>query len=284
MNVDMDLNSDASASTTTLTNDDHLKHFSDMNNDELIKEQEERIEKEIADNIPYVSDMVEVIRLLNEYDDDVYKLKVKDLTNTYKYIRKTRPDGNCFFRAFTFSYFDSLIGDKKEYDRFFPIAKESKDKLVELGFPAFTIEDFHDNFMDTLVKIGEGMTTEQLLEVFNDSCPSDYLVVYMRLITSGHPQKESHFYSNFIEGDRSVSEFCKQEVEPMYKESDHIHIIALTDAFKVGTRIIYMDRCEGGKVTMHDFGMPDGSDESPRVHLLYRPGHYDILYQTSCSS
>jgi len=67
----------------------------------------------------------------------------------------------------------------------------------------------------------------------------------------------------------------------MYKESDHIHIIALTDAIKVGTRIIYMDRCDGGKVTNHDFGIADASKDSPRVDLLYRPGHYDILYQTS---
>lgn len=60
----------------------------------------------------------------------------------------------------------------------------------------------------------------------------------------------------------------------MFKESDHIHIIALTSAIGVGVRLQYMDRGEGGKVNAHDF--PDGSQ--PRVHLLYRPGHYDILY------
>ena len=38
-------------------------------------------------------------------------------------------------------------------------------------------------------------------------------------------QLEGEFYQNFMEGGRSVAEFCNTEVEPMYKESDHIHII-----------------------------------------------------------
>ena len=38
-------------------------------------------------------------------------------------------------------------------------------------------------------------------------------------------QLEGDFYQNFMEGGRSVAEFCNTEVEPMYKESDHIHII-----------------------------------------------------------
>ena len=46
-----------------------------------------------------------------------------------------------------------------------------------------------------------------------------------RLLTSKQLQLEGEFYQNFMEGGRSVAEFCNTEVEPMYKESDHIHII-----------------------------------------------------------
>ena len=66
-----------------------------------------------------------------------------------------------------------------------------------------------------------------------------------------------------------------QEVEPMCKESDHIHIIALTAALNVNIRVEYMDRGEGGKVTAHDF--PEGSQA--KLCMLYRPGHYDLLYK-----
>lgn len=60
----------------------------------------------------------------------------------------------------------------------------------------------------------------------------------------------------------------------MYKESDHIHIIALTSYLGVGVRVVYLDRGENQKVNHHDFpeGMP------PQIALLYRPGHYDVLY------
>lgn len=94
-------------------------------------------------------------------------------------------------------------------------------------------------------------------------------------MTSCHLQLNAEFYSNFIEGEGSVKEFCAQEVEPMYRESDHIHIISLTECSGVNVRINYLDR--GGsedRVNTHDF--PEGS--SPRIHLLYRPGHYDIVY------
>lgn len=60
----------------------------------------------------------------------------------------------------------------------------------------------------------------------------------------------------------------------MGHESDHIHVTALTLALGINVRIQYMDRGEGGKVNRHDF--PE--DSVPDIHLLYRPGHYDILY------
>ena len=66
-----------------------------------------------------------------------------------------------------------------------------------------------------------------------------------------------------------------QEVEPMSKECDHIHIIALAQALNVSILVEYMDRGEGGTVNHHVF--PEGGD--PRIFLLYRPGHYDILYK-----
>lgn len=60
----------------------------------------------------------------------------------------------------------------------------------------------------------------------------------------------------------------------MYKESDHIHIMAACAAMSTAVRVVYMDRGSSKSNTVHD--LPEGS--SPSVHLLYRPGHYDILY------
>ncbi|XP_062949938.1 ubiquitin thioesterase OTUB1 isoform X2 [Cynocephalus volans] len=221
--------------------------------DEAIMAQQDRIQQEIAVQNPLVSERLELSVLYKEYaeDDNIYQQKIKDLHKKYSYIRKTRPDGNCFYRAFGFSHLEALLDDSKELQRFKAVSAKSKEDLVSQGFTEFTIEDFHN------------------------TSTSDYLVVYLRLLTSGYLQRESKFFEHFIEGGRTVKEFCQQEVEPMCKESDHIHIIALAQALSVSIQVEYMDRGEGGTTNPHVF--PEGSE--PKVYLLYRPGHYDILYK-----
>ena len=61
----------------------------------------------------------------------------------------------------------------------------------------------------------------------------------------------------------------------MYHESDHIHVIAITKATNVPIRVVYMDRSDQEFTTEHNF--PEDSTSS-KLNILYRPGHYDILY------
>ena len=41
--------------------------------------------------------------------------------------------------------------------------------------------------------------------------------------------------------------------------------------------VIYLDRGDNKEASAHRF--PD--DKEPMLHLLYRPGHYDVLYAKS---
>jgi len=68
----------------------------------------------------------------------------------------------------------------------------------------------------------------------------------------------------------------------MGRESDHIHIATLTTSTNVPVRVEYVDRGSTTatdhvelQVNHHDF--PDDS-APPKICLIYRPGHYDILY------
>lgn len=68
----------------------------------------------------------------------------------------------------------------------------------------------------------------------------------------------------------------------MTRESDNIHITALSQATGVPVRVIYMDHSEKSSLTIHEFGGSEtsSSDEfQPMITLLYRPGHYDLLYK-----
>lgn len=100
---------------------------------------------QISETIPLVGELEALSSLEKEYNEDpVYLLKVKDLSSKYKHVRRTRPDGNCFFRAFSYAYLEHLLTDKAEYEKFFEIAKNSKDILLRLGFSQFTVEDFYE--------------------------------------------------------------------------------------------------------------------------------------------
>uniref|UniRef100_A0A8B9JMX5 Ubiquitin thioesterase n=1 Tax=Astyanax mexicanus TaxID=7994 RepID=A0A8B9JMX5_ASTMX len=236
--------------------------------DEAIIAQQDRIQQEVI-SIFFSSIIVNCCCISK------FEMIRSDLQKKYTFIRKTRPDGNCFYRAFGFSYLESLLDDSKELHRFKAVAAKSKMDLVSQGFTEFTIEDFHNTFMDLIEVCDKQPSVGELLNSFNEQSVSDYLVVYLRLVTSGFLQREEDFFQHFIEGGRTVREFCQQEVEPMSKESDHIHIIALAQALNVCILVEYMDRGEGGTVNHHIF--PEDGD--PKVFLLYRPGHYDILYK-----
>lgn len=246
--------------------------------DHLITEQAERIQADIASTTGLVSARTPLAALEADFaNDPVFKSKVVKIGEKYGEFRRTRPDGNCFFRAVGFRLFERLLADQAELGKVRARLEGSKDEMVRLGMPEFTVEDFFDNFMSSLERLAAGADQAELAEVeemFRDEGTSNYLVVFLRLLTSKQLQLEGDFYQNFMEGGATVASFCSTEVEPMYRESDHIHIIGLTAAAGVSVRVVYLDRGEGDTPVHHDF--PEGQE--PGLHLLYRPGHYDILY------
>ena len=50
--------------------------------------------------------------------------------------------------------------------------------------------------------------------------------------------------------------------------------LGLTAAAGISVRVVYLDRGSGDEAVHHDF--PE--DSPPDIHILYRPGHYDVLY------
>ena len=82
-----------------------------------------------------------------------------------------------------------------------------------------------------------------------------------------------------------IPTFCSREVEPMGREFTMIQVLALAEAMAVDVAIEYLDGRDFDKaLTRHEFGPSqndsgsDGGSSTTKVTLLYRPGHYDILY------
>lgn len=230
----------------------------------------------------------------------VFLSKIQTLEGAYGLIRRTRGDGNCFFRSFVFAFIERmlLMGDDAEKDRVLARLAEVKKQLTEAGYEEMVMETPMDAMLDMVRNIGspvEPLSIDILEQNMCSEYISNYIVFLMRMITSCEIRRRSDFFEPFIMGmsDLGVGPFCQRFVDPMDEESDHVHIVALTDALQVPLRVVYLDRSaspggHGGPgagdeahVDMHDFvpeGLAGAAPVDPSVHLLYRPGHYDILY------
>lgn len=83
---------------------------------------------------------------------------------------------------------------------------------------------------------------------------------------------------------QTVSDYCDQSVMPSTSEIDNVSLSALKDVLLspagISLEILYLDRSEGDEVTLHRFDPVNCSGvRMGSIRLLYRPGHYDILYK-----
>jgi ubiquitin thioesterase protein OTUB1 len=140
-----------------------------------------------------------------------------------------------------------------------------------------------------------------------ENATSDYCTWFMRVMTAAQMKSNPDRYLPFLFADDNamsgslgvggmidIPTFCSREVEPMNKECGMVQVAALAECFGVRVAIEYMDgrvvydKKEDGsvekRVATHVFGESEegGSDEASTLTLLYRPGHYDILYQSEC--
>jgi ubiquitin thioesterase protein OTUB1 len=66
----------------------------------------------------------------------------------------------------------------------------------------------------------------------------------------------------------------------MRAEGDEVHLVALTDVLHVPLRIVIVDISGIEEPNTHIiYESPDDLPLVPCVTLLYRPGHYDIIYK-----
>ncbi|KAL7229038.1 hypothetical protein ACSBR2_007688 [Camellia fascicularis] len=294
------LQADADIASITPIQATEVEDWANFRDDDIMQQQS-AIRAVEAEKIPLVGDKEPLSSLAAEYQSGspILLEKIKVLSEQFDAIRRTRGDGNCFFRSFMFSYLEHILEsqDREEVNRITGNVENCRKTLQSLGYADFTFEDFFALFLEQLESVLQGneasISHDELIQRSRDQSISDYVVMFFRFVTSGEIRKRSEFFEPFILGltNTTVEQFCKSSVEPMGEESDHVHITAVSDALGVPIRVVYLDRssCDTGGVSVnhHDFipaisdapgGTSGGSETKPFINLLYRPGHYDILY------
>jgi ubiquitin thioesterase protein OTUB1 len=249
----------------------------------LIDQQAETIRKEIEENSPLISDVLPLDMLEFEFlEHAAYLIKTKNLKTKYSDYRKVRRDGSCFYRAYLFGIFEHIMKakDKALLTRITKLIKDSKNYLLSANFEEFVIEEFQQTLLDALELMEKDLMNENILiDMFCDKMRSDSLVMYLRFLTSGYLKTNAFLFEHFLENGIPMDFFCQTEVEPIDKECDQIQIMALVNYLEVPLRIVYLD-ANPKKTEAEEMIFPESADPKTLFcTLLYRPGHYDLLYK-----
>nr|XP_046268396.1 ubiquitin thioesterase OTUB2-like [Scatophagus argus] len=198
--------------------------------------------------------------------------KYKDLSSQFSSVRHVRGDGNCFYRALCFAHLESVLHNARALQRFKQTVIETCKHFSSAGFD----ESSFKHHLNTVVYVVEQCQADEqedrLFQLFNEQVTSDSVVQYLRLLTSAHLQNHADFFCDFVEAP-DLQLYCRQEVETMAMECDHVDILALSQALDVCIHIVSM---QGDEQQLAHHVIPEGAE--PSVHLLYQMSHYDILY------
>ncbi|KAL2831186.1 peptidase C65 Otubain-domain-containing protein [Aspergillus cavernicola] len=218
--------------------------------------------------------------------DATFSTKTTALAVTHPQSRIMKGDGNCGWRAVAFGYFEHLFNlrDTLQAHRELVRIKSLNTLLDQVGQQ----EHLYEIFVDATEEVFESITgaiergqrdDSFLVELFNDEYNSNAIITHFRLLTSAWMKLNPHRYQAFLS--MPLDQYCATRIETVKTEIDEVGLQGLVDGVIEGSglmvEILYLDRSEGDAVTSHVLTQTRPGIGS--IRLLYRPGHYDLLYQ-----
>lgn len=303
--------------------------------DEEILEQQEAIQRAQIESHPLVSAALPISALFEAHEDNhTFLRKLKALSKTHSHVRRTRPDGSCFYRAFLAGlaeYFiangikSSSAGDSGAagasvgsseaqalYTALLNTVEGSCEKLLALGHSEYTVPDFKDAMVDFLLALPAW--SHDALMAFLNTDDATWVIYYTRLLASLHICSNPEEFTPVVLGlhpecaakDDVLKAYVSAHVEPATVEADQPAVAALVAQTGVRLEVVYLDSRgaaqqgaaaaagsgngpispapqETDTPTFHQFAAPSSTAGRPHFSLLYRPGHYDVVYLASDS-
>ncbi|OAL05894.1 cysteine proteinase [Phaeosphaeriaceae sp. SRC1lsM3a] len=272
-----------------MASDDEIAHLQDLSS---------KYEPETTG--PLVGERQSSAAITTQYAnaDPVYRVKTAALPAKYAYFRTCRGDGHCGWRAIAFTYFEALlrVGDANKFGDEEARLMSMGNLLDHVGYSRDIWMEFAEGAFDLLRKLAnsvqamDGAAADILLQAFNDmdeDIASMSIITYVKLLASAWVQTHADEFRHFVPlGD--VKAYCGNHIEPSNCEADNIALVALSDALikpaGFGLEIWYLDRSPGEEINRSFHAEPTDHQQRPipnahMLRLLYRPGHYDILYK-----
>ncbi|KAJ3055585.1 hypothetical protein HK097_010009 [Rhizophlyctis rosea] len=234
-------------------------------------------------NAAFVSEKMNFDGLRAEYATglQVFRDKIEHIASTCSAMRTARKDGNCFYRAMSFRYCE-LLWEKAGTpwaEAVWKRAEASTEFVKTGGYDWTIIEDFWDVLKEAMTKKDD---PAKLLEDFQNGYTSDGIVTWLRIAVAAYLRANREIYEAFIlDSYPTLDEFIKDQVDPINVEADQIQITAMANLLGVRIKVANLDPTSTPDgINYHDMEPMDPLpvDDQTSIVLLYRPGHYDVLY------
>ena len=252
-----------------------------MEKERMAVEYENALKAEIEQTTPLISELLDIKILLKDYEENLeYANSVKIITEKYKYIRKVRRDGNCFYRAYIYRLFEYICmkNNNSLYNDMLKKIEGIKELTAKNGYEWLLVEDFYNVFYGEFCSCfnsvnNNGVSVRDYMDnLFSDKDKGNYLIYFIRFCIAAYLKENRMLYEVYIEGDFET--WIRKEVEAIDNEADQIQIMACVNYFDVGLKIEYLNKLKNEVVKFPE----DKKDEDIFIEVLFTPGHYDILY------
>jgi hypothetical protein len=254
-----------------------------IKNYELSIEYENSLRQEIELSTPLISEELPISILLDDYkSNNEYSTSIKQITDKYKYIRKVRRDGNCFYRSFIYRIFEYICikNNKNLYEHIKKKISEAKELIKRNGYDWTFIEDFHNIFYMEFYHCfnslqAKGVSVRDYLDnLFSDKEKGNYLIYFIRFCIAAFLKENSFLYEVYVDG--AFENWITNEVEAIDHEADQIQIMACVNFFDIGVKIEYLHPYKNEVMKFPE----DKPDDQIFITVLFTPGHYDLLYSS----
>lgn len=272
------------------TNNNYVESpdFTKKPSDEDILRYENELRSEEAAQAPLVSPLLPLSCLLDEFHESPnYTAKLATLQDSYKAIRKCRRDGNCFYRAVAFELIEAFK-EVPESHQLEQLKQTWDQKLASASYEKVIYEDFSESFWSHLINNNDDDHTKSTEAVWeSDEYTSNMAIMFLRLLTSAHIRSHPDDYSAFIEmspqDSGSIEKWCERCVDAVGVDADQVQLIALAKTLKICLVVVNLGSgLESDDLQINEFNFISTEKNTQiinlKIHLLYRPGHYDIIY------
>mmetsp|Transcript_21643 Transcript_21643/g.60425 ORF Transcript_21643/g.60425 Transcript_21643/m.60425 type:complete len:299 (-) Transcript_21643:57-953(-) len=204
----------------------------------------------------------------------VHQQKVEDLQSEFGAWRACRGDGNCFYRACGFALVEALL--RRDPPSLRPVVDDMRKRARDdSDLFAFTAGLYALDPPMALEKFYKGLLTDAALDA--------ELVRVMRLVSAGYLKEHEDAEFNglpmkvYVEASHgmSIDEFCMSDILANGTEAESVALTLAPMALGLKIEIIQQN---GSHSSAQRYIVPDGASGDITATLLFKPGHYDIIY------